>query len=206
MARIRTIKPELWLNEDLAAITEAANLLAIGLINYADDEGYFYARPELIKAALFPIRELSVSIHGGLTELSNIGFVELRKSADGKVFGKIVNFAKHQVINRPTPSQISLKWDDFEPIHGGLTEDSRSDHGGLTEDSLLEGKGREGKGKGVIRDREETTRAPAHENEAPPDGQVSDAEWKRKAREFERKRKAAGGEPDSLKPVSAVGI
>ncbi len=40
MARIRTIKPTFWTDEDMADISEAACLLAIGLLNYADDEGY----------------------------------------------------------------------------------------------------------------------------------------------------------------------
>ncbi|SWD82810.1 primosomal protein I [Klebsiella pneumoniae] len=60
MARIRTIKPEFWTDEDMAEVSEPACLLAIGLLNYADDEGYFNANPKLIKAAVFPIREPSV--------------------------------------------------------------------------------------------------------------------------------------------------
>lgn len=62
MARIRTIKPEFWTDEDMAEVSEPACLLAIGLLNYADDEGYFNANPKLIKAAVFPIREPSVPI------------------------------------------------------------------------------------------------------------------------------------------------
>ncbi|GAB0505006.1 hypothetical protein KU15F69_18860 [Escherichia coli] len=62
MARIRTIKPEFWTDEDMAELSEPACLLAIGLLNYADDEGYFNANPKLIKAAVFPIREPSVPI------------------------------------------------------------------------------------------------------------------------------------------------
>nr|MBF6067360.1 primosomal protein [Klebsiella pneumoniae] len=38
MARIRTIKPEFWTDEDMAEVSEPACLLAIGLLNYADDE------------------------------------------------------------------------------------------------------------------------------------------------------------------------
>ncbi|HBS0572930.1 TPA: DnaT-like ssDNA-binding domain-containing protein, partial [Klebsiella pneumoniae] len=48
MARIRTIKPEFWTDEDMAEVSEPACLLAIGLLNYADDEGYFNANPKLI--------------------------------------------------------------------------------------------------------------------------------------------------------------
>lgn len=106
MARIRTIKPEFWTDEDMAEVSEAACLLAIGLLNYADDEGYFNANPKLIKAAVFPIREPSVTIPVMLRELSNQGYLTLFSTSDSKHFGMISNFAKHQVVNKPRPSKI----------------------------------------------------------------------------------------------------
>lgn len=106
MARIRTIKPEFWTDEDMAEVSEAACLLAIGLLNYADDEGYFNANPKLIKAAVFPIREPSVTIPVMLRELSNRGYLTLFSSSDSKHFGLINNFAKHQVVNKPRASKI----------------------------------------------------------------------------------------------------
>lgn len=106
MARIRTIKPEFWTDEDMAEVSEAACLLAIGLLNYADDEGYFNANPKLIKAAVFPIREPSVTIPVMLRELSNHGYLTLFSTSDNKHFGLINNFAKHQVVNKPRASKI----------------------------------------------------------------------------------------------------
>lgn len=106
MARIRTIKPEFWTDEDMAEVSEAACLLAIGLLNYADDEGFFNANPKLIKAAVFPIREPSVTIPVMLRELSNQGYLTLFSTSDSKHFGMISNFAKHQVVNKPRPSKI----------------------------------------------------------------------------------------------------
>ncbi|WP_336240464.1 DnaT-like ssDNA-binding domain-containing protein [Citrobacter werkmanii] len=106
MARIRTIKPEFWLNEDLSLISESACLLAIGLMNYSDDEGFFNANPLLIKAAVFPIRETSGTVPVLLQELNNCGYIDLFSCSDGKSYGKIVNFGKHQVINKPKPSKI----------------------------------------------------------------------------------------------------
>ena len=38
MARIRTIKPEFWRDEDLSGLPAETALLAIGLLNHADDE------------------------------------------------------------------------------------------------------------------------------------------------------------------------
>ncbi|WP_213322377.1 DnaT-like ssDNA-binding domain-containing protein [Klebsiella aerogenes] len=106
MARIRTIKPEFWLNEELSLISESACLLAIGLMNYSDDEGFFNANPLLIKAAVFPIRETSGTVPVLLQELYKCGYIDLFLGNDGKKYGKIVNFGKHQVINKPKPSKI----------------------------------------------------------------------------------------------------
>ncbi|HAM5330743.1 TPA: hypothetical protein IB053_002408 [Escherichia coli] len=106
MARIRTIKPEFWTDEDLSEVSEAACLLAIGLLNYADDEGYFNANPKLIKATVFPIREQSGSITVLMHELSSVGYISLFSGHDGKIYGLVNNFAKHQVINKAKKSAI----------------------------------------------------------------------------------------------------
>ncbi|WP_447726835.1 DnaT-like ssDNA-binding domain-containing protein [Enterobacter asburiae] len=106
MARIRTIKPEFWTDEDMSEVSEAACLLAIGLLNYADDEGYFNANPKLIKATVFPIREQSGSIPVLMQELSSVGYISLFSGQDGKIYGLVNNFAKHQVINKSKTSII----------------------------------------------------------------------------------------------------
>ena len=139
MSRIRTVKPSFWADEDLSNLPECVHMLACSLLNYSDDEGYFNANEGLIKASCFPLRDPSVSTHGMLTELSNIGYIELFAGLNNKQYGKVVKFLEHQRVNRPTPSHIK-----------GLiefTEDSVSTHGTLTEPSSPEGKGREGKGK-----------------------------------------------------------
>ena len=104
--RIRTIKPEFWRNEDLASVSPEAALLAIGLLNMADDEGYFNANPKLISSMIFPIRDLSGSITVLIQELSEIGYLKLYEGTDGKKYGSVVNFSAHQVINKKKPSRI----------------------------------------------------------------------------------------------------
>ena len=106
MARIRTIKPEFWRDEDLSALPAETALLAIGLLNHADDEGYFNAHPKLIESDIFPLRELYGSVTVMLSELAGIGYIRLFEGADSKRYGLIVNFAKHQVINKKIPSKI----------------------------------------------------------------------------------------------------
>ncbi|MEX9782761.1 DnaT-like ssDNA-binding domain-containing protein [Providencia manganoxydans] len=159
MARIRTIKPTFWTDEDMADISEAACLLAIGLLNYADDEGYFNANPKLIKAAVFPIRETSGSIPVLLQELSNCGYISLFSAQDGKRYGLINNFTKHQVVNKKTPSKIKEL--------NLLTENYGSDTGGLP-------LGKEGKGniKPLSNTREDNFQSDPNANNSILNGRV----------------------------------
>lgn len=120
----------------MASASDPAKLLAIGLLNFADDEGYFYANVILIRNSLRPMDESTVSTHGALTELHRMGYVELCENPSHGQIGRIPAFLEHQVINRPSGSKIKHLW-----IQGGLTEPSQQIHPGR------EGKGVEGKGK-----------------------------------------------------------
>jgi hypothetical protein len=128
MARIRTIKPSFYTSEDLSSLPEVTHYgMASGLLTYADDEGYFNANEGLIRAALFPLREPSVSVHEMLTQLSSVSYLRLGSTPDGKRYGLIVKFDEHQRVNRPTPSKIKelpIQWDDSLTTHGALTEPS----------------------------------------------------------------------------------
>jgi len=106
MARIRTIKPEFWRDEGLSLVSSEAALLAIGILNHSDDEGYFNANPKLLEADVFPLRDLSRTTTVLIQELSEIGYLDLFLGTDGKQYGKVKNFERHQVINKPKPSQI----------------------------------------------------------------------------------------------------
>lgn len=158
MARIRTIKPEFWLNEELASLSDRARLLAIALLNHSDDKGLFLANPALVRAACFPFDEHSQNVLGGLQELSRIGYVEVRECS-GKTIGRVVNFLEHQRIDKPQKSKLIALWEQGEPQGNAVNnEDSAQfqDHsknvpGILPEDSenvpRPERKGKEGKGK-----------------------------------------------------------
>ena len=101
-------------------------LMAIAILNYADDEGYFYADEDLIRGSLFP-KEDSTSIRRSIDELSSIGYLEtFEHSTHGRI-GRILSFLDHQRVDRPKGSKIKELW-----IR--RTIDERS---------TLEGKGRE---------------------------------------------------------------
>lgn len=166
MARIRTIKPEFWKDEDLSELPELTHLFAAALLNYSDDEGYFNANPKLIKAELFPLREPSLSIHGMLNELSNIGYLTLFSSSDGKFYGLVNNFTTHQKINRPTKSKIAAITKDCAV----LTELSVSPHGRLIAGKERKGK-EQGTGKGIMSGKPDVggENPPAEPEEQKPD-------------------------------------
>ena len=119
MARIRTVKPEFWKHEALSELPEATHMLAAALLNYADDFGYFNANPKLIQAECSPLREPSVSIHESLVSLQAIGYIALG-TADGKRYGRVINFETHQRVAHPSKSKIqalSIVWEDYGKPH-----------------------------------------------------------------------------------------
>jgi hypothetical protein len=68
-----------------------------------------------------------VSTHESLKTLSRAGYIHLGTGEDGKRYGKVAGFDKHQRVNRPTPSkikQLSIDWEDAANPHGGFSEDS----------------------------------------------------------------------------------
>jgi hypothetical protein len=118
VARIRTIKPEFWRDENLSSLCPEAALLAIGLLNHADDEGYFNANPKLVESDVFPLRDLEKSTAALMDDLHKIGYIEIYCGSDGKRYGHIVNFSKHQVISKKNHSKIKplLSGDDSSKI------------------------------------------------------------------------------------------
>lgn len=112
--RIRTIKPEFWTNEPLSRLPYSTRLLAIALLNYADDEGYFLANPKLVAAACFPFEEDSTIIRRALDELSIAGYLRFAENEEKVLIGHIVKFSVHQRVDRANKSKLkeNLNFDD----------------------------------------------------------------------------------------------
>jgi hypothetical protein len=160
MARIRTVKPEFWLNEELASTSEHARLLAIALLNVADDKGYFKANAKLLRAACFPFDDDSKKCLGSIQELSKIGYVEIRISECGREIGRIVKFSEHQRIDKPKPSVLAKEFSDC-PIRkndnpGSIQDESMTNPGSIQDESQEEGKGREAERNGKERKGKDT--------------------------------------------------
>lgn len=97
MARVRQIKPEFFLHEELAELTMGARLLFIGLWTIADKAGRLKNRPARIKAQIFPYDTVDCSAL--LDELGTCGFIYRYTAEDSDATGdyiQIRNFLKHQ--------------------------------------------------------------------------------------------------------------
>jgi hypothetical protein len=131
MGRIRTVKPEFNSNEALSSLSCAAHLLAQALLCYADDEGYFNANPDLVRAGTCPLRKDFKKIEKLLAELQSVGYLRFGVYG-GKRYGQIIHFKKHQRISHPSASAISkllIAWEDVPQNSGGAPEDTRSSSG-----------------------------------------------------------------------------
>lgn len=125
------MKPEFWTDEKVVELSAWGRLLAIGLLNFADDYGRMVKSEKRIKMQVFPAD--SVSVQQLLTELEKAGFIYFY-SVNNVEYLQIRNFTKHQRVNRPSHSPIPA------PVGG---EPSVSPQ----EESMREGKGKEGKGR-----------------------------------------------------------
>jgi hypothetical protein len=124
MARGRFIKPEFWMDEDLARLSKEARLLFIGLWQLADRAGRFEDRPKRIKAEIFPYDD--VDADALLTELAtqkvhgNGAFIQ-RYEVSGKRYIQIANFAKHQKCHPKEPDSVLPGPDNVSPRLGNVS-------------------------------------------------------------------------------------
>lgn len=109
--RIRSIKPEFWRSDDIAALSLEDRLLFIGLWSYVDDSGVGIDKPALICADLFALdmerdfREAYGRVTGGLETLSLRGLIT-RYTVHGKPYLYVNTWTKHQRIEKPSKARF----------------------------------------------------------------------------------------------------
>lgn len=141
MARIRTIKPDFFKNEQLADLPMTARLLFIGLWTLADKEGRLEDRPKRIKVELFPYDNLDCDKE--LARLQNSGFIIRYEVGEMKVI-KVLNFTIHQRITGKE-SESESKFPDYVEVKKQLGSNGETSGKHLGEQ---EGNRKEGNGKG----------------------------------------------------------
>lgn len=123
--RIRSLKPEFWSHPVTGRQAPEVQAVLIGLLNYADDEGYFWADPAAVRSALRPFDEDSTNVRRTLARAQEIGFVEVSQHPSHGLIGRLPTFAEHQRIDRPSPSKIKKYW-GFDSSNVRRTLDDRS--------------------------------------------------------------------------------
>ena len=142
MARIRTIKPDFWTDEEIVELDPLDRLLFIGLWNFCDDQGFMDYRPKKIKMQVMPADD--IDIPRALERLRRASLVVAYDAPNGVVL-HIRNWGKHQRVNNPSkerysPSDLRERGGFEDTLHS--PNDSWSPEG-----KGMEGKGREGKGR-----------------------------------------------------------
>jgi hypothetical protein len=106
MSRIRTIKPEFPQSETVGKLSRDARLLFIQLWTIADDDGRARAASRMLASLLYPYdddaRDL---IDDWLEELEVKECIRIYE-VEGSTYLEIVNWLKHQKIDRPSKSKI----------------------------------------------------------------------------------------------------
>ncbi|WP_158610164.1 hypothetical protein [Micromonospora globbae] len=118
MARIRSIKPDFFTSETIAALPLSARLTFIGLWTHVDDNGVTVDNARLIVAAIWPLeedpREALQRTQEDLQRLSEAGLIQ-RYESDGRQLLFITAWDEHQKVShpgktrypRPTPNALT---------------------------------------------------------------------------------------------------
>jgi hypothetical protein len=107
MARIRSLKPEFWADEDLADLPRDARLLYMGLWNLSDEHGRLRGDARYVKGQLFPYDDDldATAIDNLLWLLAKAGKVQ-RYEAEGRSYLFLPTLSRHQ---RLEPDKVESK-------------------------------------------------------------------------------------------------
>lgn len=144
MGRIRTIKPELFLDEALGVLSGDHLALFVGLLTIADREGRLAWRPARVKVTLFPYRKVDVETLAAA--LDDAGKVQLYE-VDGERYLWVCGFVRHQ---RPHPKEPAS---DLPPAPSREKKRPTVEGSSSIPSSPVgrEGKGREKVREGILR-------------------------------------------------------
>lgn len=106
--KIRNLKPSFWKHSMHKRISTECALVAVAMLNYADDEGRFLIEPDVMQGDMFPLRkDMNIAQHIEELAKPENGWLQLYEALvdnEKRRYGLIKNFKKHQWINKPTPS------------------------------------------------------------------------------------------------------
>lgn len=135
MARIRSLKPEFFKDEDLALLPYEARILYAGLWCFADREGRLEDRPKYLKAEIFPYDTINIEKLLNILSTPNIPerpqktFIR-RYTIDDRKYIDIPEFLKHQSPHNTEKESV------LPPFNGSLTVIKPLENNG-TQDAAL---------------------------------------------------------------------
>ena len=122
MARIRSIHPGLWTDEDFVTLSDAAKVFYLGLLTEADDYGAFEWKPVTLKMRLLPAS--TTTVEPLLAELAAANKVASYEHG-GRQYGAIRNFCRYQ---RPKkPNSVHFMPPEFRTYVGSSDASSEPD-------------------------------------------------------------------------------
>lgn len=143
MSRIRTIKPEFWISEQVAELSTTARLLFIGMWNFCDDQGVHPASYKSLKMEIFPGDDLTATDIARLVgELVKQKLV-LEYEAQGKQYWLVTGW-HHQKIDKPNkkyplpPAGFTPKFDDHSANGSRTVDDHLPEEGKVREGIVVE--------------------------------------------------------------------
>jgi hypothetical protein len=190
LARIRSVHPDLFLDEAFVSLSPAARLFLIGVWTESDDHGAFEWQPSRLRFKILPADGIAGDELLGELERANI----IKKvDIDGRAYGLVRNFCRFQRPKKPTykvdipvehRSFVALKADGSLPSHHhitGLTQEVGEDgnnatkvvthrsptKGEISAQEKEEG-GREKEKESKINIESSERESPAKRSEAPP--------------------------------------
>lgn len=102
MSRIRTVKPDFWVSEQVLSCSPLSRLLFIGMWNFCDDHGIHPASYVRLRAEVFPGDNHTLDdLKGWINELINQELVR-EYTVENKQYWIVTGWHKHQRIDRPT--------------------------------------------------------------------------------------------------------
>lgn len=136
MARIRSIKPEFCVSEQLAECSANARLVFALMWMFCDDQGIHPAKCRTLKGEIFPLDEniTTADVQSWISELITIGLLR-EYEINSERYWIVTGWAKHQKIDKPS-----------RKYPAPLAEPSPNPPRASAEPSPPEGKGRESKG------------------------------------------------------------
>jgi hypothetical protein len=147
--RIRSIKPEFWRSDDVAALDPVDRLLFVGIWSYVDDNGVGLDKLASIAADLFAgdlerdAPETFARVSRGLSNLAEAGLIA-RYTVAAKRYLAVTGWDRHQRVDKPNKERYPRPDQGFHDKLATPSGDSRESSAPGTGEQGNRGTGEQG--------------------------------------------------------------